>query len=125
MSTVTLTHTGMEKAAREIESVCLVGVPTATALSASLCVPVTSVMQFVGSMEMVTTRHLTTKGLTSTDSVNTHLCRYIYHEPLCSDETLREDVGLYYSVGNEALMRCFAVLRTTAALLRTMAPSGF
>lgn len=83
--THTHTHAGTGIEARGIESVCLVGVPTATAPSASSYAPATSATRSVGSMGTVTTPHLTTRGLTSTGSVNTHSCRYVGHAPLCSE----------------------------------------
>lgn len=55
----------------------MLGFSTAIAVRENLYAPAMSVIQFVGSMEMVTTSHLTIRGLTSMDAVNTHWYRYV------------------------------------------------
>ena len=57
------------------ECVCLMRVSPATAETGSSHVPPMFVMQFVGSMAMVTTSHLMIRDLISMDCVNTHSYR--------------------------------------------------
>lgn len=76
-----LPHGKMSKQTKRTANVFLL-VSTAIAGKENLYVPAMSVMQFVGSMEMVIISHLMIRGLTSMDTVNTHLYRYVCDDQL-------------------------------------------